>query len=236
MKIVTWNCRSGGFRHKASLIAAMRPDLAVIPESEPLTPLAVFSGQQPTFRTWTPNEKFHGTGLGLVGYGDRLKLRGVDLANTPACFRRYEATYAAAAVNVVAVWADRHGRQAHTGLRTHADWLQRRPSILVGDFNSSAAIRGRRWSALADLMAGLGLVSAYHHFTGETPGAESRPTLFWRSKARATYHIDYVWLPAAWADRIVDVTVGDFRDWIRHSDHAPLVVTLTDTPTGSATA
>jgi exodeoxyribonuclease-3 len=73
-------------------------------------------------------------------------------------------------------------------------------------------------------------VSAYHLAHGEEQGSETIPTLYWRDRRKdgPTYHIDYVFVPAAWMPRMREVRVGTFDDWcgVGLSDHAPIVVDI----------
>ncbi|NNF80092.1 MAG: hypothetical protein HKN05_18885 [Rhizobiales bacterium] len=74
----------------------------------------------------------------------------------------------------------------------------------------------------------LGLVSAYHAYTGETNGEETLPTHYWRDRKKdgPTYHIDYIFMPENWLSSIKEFQVGAFEDWCgaRLSDHVPLVL------------
>ena len=79
-----------------------------------------------------------------------------------------------------------------------------------------------------DLMSARGLVSAYHEFFGEAQGRETRPTCYLLWKKARPYHLDYCFVPKAWARRIRRVEVGSYEDWARHSDHRPLVVELAE--------
>ena len=106
-----------------------------------------------------------------------------------------------------------------------------KPVILCGDFNSNKLWDDHRktgnHSAVVRLLEKRGLLSAYHHFFSEPQGHETRPTYyFWHRKTRG-YHIDYVFLPRAWASRIQSVQVGPHSDWSHLSDHVPLCVDLT---------
>ena len=78
-----------------------------------------------------------------------------------------------------------------------------------------------------EIMAGMGLVSAYHATRGEPHGKEQEPTLYWRDRTRdgPTYHIDYVFLPGSWAAKS-RVNIGAFEDWCGAglSDHVPVTV------------
>jgi endonuclease/exonuclease/phosphatase family metal-dependent hydrolase len=98
---------------------------------------------------------------------------------------------------------------------------------VAGDFNTCASIRGRvvpGFARLVELLADLGVESAYHAFTGESHGAESRATYFHLRDERQPYHIDFVFVPRAWRRRIRSVEVGAFSQWRDASDHCPVSV------------
>ena len=72
-----------------------------------------------------------------------------------------------------------------------------------------------------------GLISAYHDTHQEEHGAESRPTFYLYRKPgkKDQYHLDYVFVPAAWRSRMV-IEVGNYSDWSPWSDHCPLMVEM----------
>ena len=73
----------------------------------------------------------------------------------------------------------------------------------------------------------LGLVSAYHHLSGEAHGEETRASYYHGKKEAHPFHIDYCFVPEAWVDRLTGVEVGSFADWPQ-SDHRPLTVDIDD--------
>ena len=102
------------------------------------------------------------------------------------------------------------------------------PVVAAGDFNVSPGVGGQEHTAprFRDRVRDeLGLVSAYHHFTGEAFGEEASATYYHQWKQSSPFHIDYCFLPEAWLDRLTRVEVGSFEDWTQ-SDHRPLTVDL----------
>lgn len=102
------------------------------------------------------------------------------------------------------------------------------PTVLIGDFNASPAIRYQRKTA-AEMMRRLrdefGLVSAYHAHHQVEPGCERDATLFHRWKPDCRFHVDYCFVPETWIKSIQDVRVGSFDEW-EDSDHRPLTIDL----------
>lgn len=230
MRLVTWNCRIGGFHYKAKQVAPFKPDILVVQEVEPLDKVTVFSGDcQPTYRHRDGGPTKARRAIGVFSYTD-IAIRSVDEAAPIYGFRRYEALYNGLAFNLIAVWTAATGipgtsyRQAHEGLAKHALWIRERPTILIGDLNNNASFMGSSWRELRVLLDPLALESAYHHHFGEDFGAETRPTHFHHAKPDAPFHLDYCFVPRAWLPRIRNVQVGVLDPTV--SDHVPLIVDL----------
>jgi endonuclease/exonuclease/phosphatase family metal-dependent hydrolase len=101
---------------------------------------------------------------------------------------------------------------------------------MTGDFNSNAIWDRNRLenhSAMVGALGEHGLISAYHDTHQEEHGAESRPTFYLYRKPgkKYQYHLDYVFVPAAWRSRMV-IEVGNYSDWSPWSDHCPLMVEM----------
>jgi exonuclease III len=235
MRLVTWNCRIGGFRWKAKQVAPLRPDVLVVQEVEPRIDRELFfdGERQPTYRDRIGDPAYpRGKAIGVFSYTD-TKLESVDAADPMLSFRRYKAQHGDLKFQVVGVWtwktalrATTFG-QARAGLEEHSAWIAKRPTVLLGDFNANASFKGPDWGQLADLLARAGLVSAYHTFYSEPFGTETRRTHFHKGKETGQlFHLDYCFLPDFWAKHIKKVEVGTYHDWHTLSDHAPLIVDL----------
>ena len=145
--------------------------------------------------------------------------------------------------NVLAVWAQNTARGAprknqpgpfQTALDRYRTFLGERPSVVAGDLNNNTIWDKPGWrinhTSSVQMLEALGLVSAYHSIRCEPHGRETTPTLYWRDRTKngPTYHIDYVFIPNRWIDRVKSLRVGTFEDWCGSglSDHVPIIVDI----------
>lgn len=132
-------------------------------------------------------------------------------------------------LRIVAVWAkpepDYVGAIS-AGLDAYADFILEGPAIVVGDFNSAPTLlahgSAEAHAALCKrLNNDFGLVSAYHAATGGIH--ESEPgTYYFRWDTSRPFHLDYCFLPRAWASRLL-VRLGGPNEY-QSSDHRPIFV------------
>ncbi|MGH7732629.1 MAG: hypothetical protein ACREOE_02735 [Gemmatimonadales bacterium] len=137
---------------------------------------------------------------------------------------------------LIAVWAknegkDRYVRGVVRGIRQLRRHIRREPTVVLGDLNSNAIWDdehppGWNHSGLVELLGGLGLTSAYHHWHREAHGAERRPTFFEYRHAHRPYHLDYCFLPHPWLAHLKRLHLGPFARWTQWSDHLPLICDL----------
>jgi exonuclease III len=136
---------------------------------------------------------------------------------------------------LLAVWTAKiteSNRKSYVGqvcdaLECHPEWFNGQPLVMCGDFNSNAIWDERReknHSWLVRFLEDRQTVSAYHHHYGEPQGKETRPTHYFYHHQNRGFHIDHIFLPKAWAQRIKQFEVGSYEDWAKVSDHVPLVV------------
>lgn len=241
MRIVAWNCNMALDRKVEGLLA-LQPDIAVVSEcAEPerlrLRAQSSWIEGEPVWIGRNPHKglavfAFNGYRARLAdGYHPSLRyVAPVHIDGPRPC-------------NLLAVWAQNASaggiRKYQLGplrrsLSRYRDFLTSRPAIVAGDLNSNTIWDKPGWrinhsTKVKILEEKFGLVSAWHAVRGERHGEESMPTLYWRDRIKdgPTYHIDYVFLPMSWVDK-VRVEIGTFENWCIAglSDHAPVVVDI----------
>lgn len=225
MKIVSWNCK-GNFREKYKIIQTLDADIYVIPESEnPRKYVREF-------------KDFHSNHIWL-GDNDNKGLAvfakpNIELAplNWPSYNLRY---FIPIKVNkdfiLLAVWTSKSSYIEGYYVYQSINIKNFRESIvIIGDFNSNVKWDKdhgiRNHSAVVRDLKELGIVSAYHHMTGEIAGKETQPT-FYQSRKNGKdilNHIDYCFTRAK---QIKDFKVLNLYDWIKYrTDHAPIQIII----------
>jgi exodeoxyribonuclease-3 len=241
MRLVAWNCNMALHR-KIDALLALRPDVAVI--SECAEPLRL---RETSKSSWIETEpvwfgRNADKGLGVfafngysVEYGQQTlpSLRYILPVRVTGRLR----------FNLLAVWAQNASagvtRKRQVGplrrsLTQYRAFLAEGPSVIAGDWNSNAIWDKPGWRInhmiKVDMLANMGLVSAYHALSEEAHGQETTPTHYWRDRRKdgPTYHIDFIFMPAAWLPRVTEFHVGSFEEWCGNglSDHAPLTMEI----------
>jgi exodeoxyribonuclease-3 len=241
MRIVAWNCNMA-FDRKADVLLELRPDVAIVCEcAEPERLQARGGGSwiegEPVWIGRNPHK-----GLAVFAFNGYT----ARLARSYHPSLRYVAPVHVSGpteCSLLAVWAQNAsagGIRKHQlgplrrALSRYKDFLGERPAIVAGDLNSNTIWDKPGWrvnhSTKVRIMEEMGLVSAYHAVRGEPHGEESEPTLYWRDRTKdgPTYHIDYVFLPVPWIEKVRELTVGTFETWCGSglSDHAPVIVDI----------
>jgi exodeoxyribonuclease-3 len=224
MRIVAWNCCRGPFEKKLAALAQLAPDIAVISEALP-------PAKETNQLLWFPSNISR---LGIQvrafnGYRLRRLKPAVDLPN---CVVPLRVTGGGVDFNLLAVWtwpAPSYTRAFHNGLAAYAKLLQRGPTVVAGDFNGNpvfdkAKARVKWWTSGFDQLHDAGLISAYHGFNGVAYGDEPHATHHFLRKPERPFHIDFCFVPRAWAERRLEVQIALETEWRALSDHFPLVV------------
>ena len=123
----------------------------------------------------------------------------------------------------------RYIRQIWLALK-HYNELLGNSTILIGDFNSNKIWdykdRVGSHSDVVNQLAGKNIHSLYHKHFDIEQGKELNPTFFLQKNKNKPYHIDYCFASADIADRVTEVHIGAYENWIGLSDHSPLIITI----------
>ncbi len=241
MRIVTWNCNMALHR-KAAALLALEPDIAVVCECAEPDRLRARPGTDwlqapPVWVGQNPHK-----GLAVFAFNGYTAV----LSEPYYPSLRYIAPVRVSGpmeLNLLAVWAQNASggvyRKHQLGplrraLSRYRGFLVEGPAIVAGDLNDNVIWDKPGWRhnhmTKVQIMQRLGLVSAYHTIRGEVPGMEITPTHYWRDRKKdgPTYHIDYVFVPDRWIEKITNLQLGTFEDWCGSglSDHVPIVVDI----------
>lgn len=222
MRIVSWNSYRGECRKRAALLHPFQPDIAVLQEcgkpEQGTNQQCLWFGDRPI------------QGVGVVSFGPwTIEAGPVDIEVTDSAYPvivrgPYE-------FNLLAVWTKprpTYVRALLNALCRYREFLQSKPSVIVGDFNSHSRWDNKDPEANHSVLVKAledeyGLTSAYHVKHGTT---EEKPTLYWYWRDDQPFHIDYCFIPKEWATILTSVEVGGFSEWARESDHRPLAVDI----------
>jgi exonuclease III len=230
MRIVTWNCQMG-LDKKADALLSLNPDVAVVPECSEQSTIALAGRGHESL--WFGSNPMKGLGVFCrKGWSMRTLspprqqwIVPIEV-NAPTPF------------TLIAIWACRTGNKKtdnyvgliYQALMANPEWFDRTPVVLAGDLNSNQIWDHERpvgnHSDVVRILAERGLVSAYHEFFGEAQGVESRPTFNLFRHTHRPFHLDYIFLPRQWAQRLKSVDVGQYERWSKLSDHCPVTVEI----------
>jgi len=213
---------------KVQALAALQPDVAVIPECGESSVSAL--EQAGYAGVWVGANRHKGLGVFVrKPLHPRLLVRPRQRWVAAVDIEGY-----AEPLRVIGVWACRVGTkrcdnyigQLYKALRKHPEWLSCGNTIVAGDFNSNRIWNSNRavgnHSDVVKLLAERGMVSAYHAFYDEDQGSETRHTLYLLKNRKRPFHIDYVFVPESW--QLQNLSILDGPRWAALSDHYPMVV------------
>jgi exonuclease III len=191
---------------------------------------------KPTDSLWFG--KNHHKGLAIFSYGDfRFKI----LENHNENFRMIiplAVTGGDYDFNLFLVWAynpnDIDGRyitQVWKAIIHYDKLLTERPTMFIGDFNSNVIWDYKKHklgnhAGVVKMFEEKGIFSTYHVHYNQTPGKEEHPTFYMYRHRSKAYHIDYCFASKDLLEKINSVQIGNYDEWIKYSDHVPLIVTF----------
>ena len=226
MKIVTWNCNLN-FAKKYEHLESMDADVCIIQECEKLK------------EDYFPNSQFYWTGrIENKGLGILIKNKSASLdpIHNPNLINFLPIR--SDNLKILGVWAynhrakkfgDRVSGRTIQAIEYYKEWLgnESMPCIFGGDFNNSVIWdkpnNENNFENINKKLEGLGFRSAYHLKTNDAYGSEKTATFFHTKKESKKYHIDYLYLKSL---EFKSIEVGKFKDWIKLSDHVPVLVEL----------
>lgn len=237
MKVITWNCNMA-FRKKADFILTFQPDILIVPECEHPDKLKFSEDTpKPSDILWFGSNQ--NKGLGIFSYSKyKFKL----LKNHNAELKMIipiAVTGGHFDFTLFAIWANnpndpdgQYVEQIWKALKYYEKQLTNKKAMLVGDFNSNTIWDKKRregnHSTVVKFLADKGIISSYHAFHQQMQGKEQHPTIYLYRHKDKPYHIDYCFVSDHFANRIESVEIGDYDNWMRYSDHTPLMVTFNE--------
>jgi len=240
LKIVTWNC-NGALRKKFYTLDQFNADIIIVQECE--NPNGI---KHLEYTQWAKNYLWIGDsknkGIGIFARHG-IQLEALDWSNQ---YKDHTVKYflpckVNSEFTLLAVW-NHHNNSPNFGyIGQFWKYLQVNRTlfeniIIAGDFNSNKIWdQWDRWWNHTDVfndLEMLGIHSLYHSFTNEYQGQESIPTFFLQRKIEKPYHIDYILASSNIARKLKNVEVGSIENWIKISDHLPMMIELkNDSPT-----
>jgi exonuclease III len=225
MKVLTWNCNLV-FRKDFELIRHFDADIIVIQECEKLD-LDQFEGYKSHWIGMNDSK-----GLAVLTKGESI---------FPSDLFRSDLVYflpvSFGTTAVLGVWAfnGRAGGKVLNGsgyvldaLSHYEKWIKSHKKIVIaGDFNNAPYFdKPGHINNFVDINSRLnnfGLTSAYHNYSGELIGSESKFTHYHQKNPNKGFHIDYTYTNF---QTITSVEIGKLEDWVSVSDHVPLISIL----------
>lgn len=231
MKVVTWNC-NGALRNKFENLKEFDADIFIIQECENPS-----ETKHKEYREWAENHLWIGNtknkGLGVFAK-KQIDLKPLNWSNL---YKDHQVKYFLPCLinesfNLIAVWTHQNNSpnfgyigQLWKYLQIHKSKLKN--TIIAGDFNSNVIWdEWDRWWNHSDVVRELkeiNITSFYHSFRNEEQGNETIPTFFLQRKIEKPYHIDYIFGSKEFSDNLKSFKIGPMENWLRISDHLPLI-------------
>ncbi|MDO6472477.1 endonuclease/exonuclease/phosphatase family protein [Maribacter sp. 1_MG-2023] len=231
MKIITWNC-NGALRNKFESLLDYNADIYIVQECE--NPAETKHAE---YKNWAINHLWIGDtknkGIGIFA-NTNVKLEKLDWSDI---YKNHKVKHFLPCsvnedFNLLAVWT--HNNKSPTFGYIGQLWKylqlnksQLHKSLIIGDLNSNKIWdKWDRWWNHSDVvkeLSEIGIKSLYHKYFKEEQGVETRPTFYLQRKLEKPYHIDYVFASVDFQNGLQKMEVGDVNQWLKISDHLPIV-------------
>jgi exodeoxyribonuclease-3 len=231
MKLITWNCQMA-FRRKAHLIELEQPDILIIPECEHPDKLLTLN-LKPASVLWYGANK--NKGLAVFSFGS-YRLSSMTVHNPDLkLICPIEVTSGEIDFILFAVWANnpqdrdyQYIGQVWKAILYYDLLLKTEKIIIAGDFNSNVIWdklhRKASHTMMVEKLESIEIFSTYHKHHNQIQGTEVHPTFHLYRHENKPYHIDYCFASTFFMKRLLNVKIGAYNDWTKHSDHIPLIV------------
>ena len=228
MKVISYNtyhCTQAKIEH----ILGMEADLFILPECSSREHVSIPAGYD---MAWCGDDDLPEKGLGVV-WKRHLSVHIVQEYRKIKHFMPLMVDGAGLQKFVLASWPTvwkenkTYPQLLLEALKEYSFYLDRFPSIVVGDFNCYVGQSGVKKSTgtFEDsivLMEKHGLRSMYHELTGESFGKESTATFYWHFNQEKPLFLDYAFSSL----KPKTFVIGEWEREI--SDHRPLIIELED--------
>ena len=224
LRLLTWNCHHGLLDARLAEVGELSPDVAFVMEWLPSTSEVLPAGV--VGREVRPRK-----GIALAAVNADYTL--TEVAMPSGVGQAAVAARVAGPVSFTAIglWAQtpNYVDDVLQSVAASAELIRSGPTVVMGDFNSGTNLGGtpaltRGHSRIVDALGSLGLVSAYHAFHKVDHGHEPHATYRHQFKASQPWHLDFCFVPTAWASHISTVEVISGDNWDERSDHRPVIV------------
>ena len=222
------------FRKKYREITRLNPDILVIQECENDDKLkAHFDGLEYNQIYWHGNN-IH-KGIAVISFNDAEVTPKSNHSEEYKYIVPFELRIGNKKINLFCVWAMDHKTesikryigQVWGAVNYYSDDLDE-PSILIGDLNSNAIWDTKKrignHTDVVNFLRSKRMSSVYHTCNDCRHGEENDPTLFLLKKESKPYHIDYCFVPDSMLSNQTKISIGEYSDWIRLSDHMPIII------------
>ena len=226
MKVISYNtdrCTQAKIDH----ILAMEADLFILPECSSREHLSIPAGYD---MLWCGDDDLTEKGLGVV-WRNHLSVRIIPEYKKIKHIIPLMVEGASFPIFVLATWPTiwkekrTYPQLLLEALKEYSSYLDRFPSIVVGDFNCFVGQSGvsKSTGTFEDCIVEMekhGLRSLYHEQTGEPFGKETTATFYWHFNQEHPFFLDYAFSG-------IKPRTFEIGEWKREvSDHRPLMIEL----------
>lgn len=228
------------FKEDYKLIFPLNPDIIVIQECEDVKTIKFdLFPNQPSDMYWIgDNSK---KGLGVITFNDFKISVSENYDNSFKYILPLKVSNEDSSFSLIGVWTQKVGnkskehknyiRQFKMSLNHYDSFIQNQNMIIMGDFNSNLIWKNpyridKDHQYVIEELKKKDIESSYHYFYNEKQGEETRPTFYYHHKKEKSFHIDFCFLSKNLTKRLDKVKIGEYEDWIKFSDHVPIIIDI----------